>query len=139
LTAPHSTRLVRAAAVGCLLLVVSSCGLLNVARPTASVTVFGRNAAPDTAWFAIVPMTDPPQTVGFGADIGVGCLEAPLGSQLVMLDDPLPEGDVAHALMEIGPEADPGGRSIWVDVAADGTLTTGEGTPGWWTDDPQPC
>jgi hypothetical protein len=36
---------------------------------------------------------------------------------------------------------DRGGRlpSHWLDVAADGSATDGEGVPAWWTDGPPPC
>jgi hypothetical protein len=57
----------------------------------------------------------------------------------VMLDGPPPGGEVVHALMDVGPQAGQAPRSVWVDVGADGALATGEGTPDWWTDDPQPC
>jgi hypothetical protein len=28
---------------------------------------------------------------------------------------------------------------VWVDVAADGSVRTGNGVPDWWVGDPQVC
>ena len=49
----------------------------------------------------------------------------------------LPDGDRLVAL--IGSQ-DPGTpRVVWVDVAADGTVTTGTGLPDWWTAEALTC
>lgn len=32
-----------------------------------------------------------------------------------------------------------GRRVLWVDVAADGSVTNGDDVPAWWPDPPQTC
>ncbi len=115
---------------------VAACGLMNQVGPQATVTLYGRNDAPAMAWFVARPIAEPPESVGFGTDMGVACLEVPVGSELVMTDrSPGPGANVIRVIAPIGDPAE----VLWVDVAADGSLTTGAGVPAWWVGDAQAC
>ncbi len=104
--------------------------------PGPSLVLLVRNASPGTTWFAVLPDTDPPQSVGFDAT-GVACLSFPPGSRLSLLDRS-PAMQTAHELRTIVAADGHGVTTAWVDIAADGDLATGSGTPGWWTD-AHPC
>jgi hypothetical protein len=116
---------------------------MSLGRRDASespLVVFGRNAAPPVAWLSLWPMTDPLDAVGFGPDIGVSCMDAPIGSQVVMLDgSPGPQSRVIRVVTQVHPPRAEGTQSVWIDVAADGTALTADGTPVWWTDEPPSC
>jgi hypothetical protein len=117
-------------------LVLAACAAPDLPRPPdIPVALYGRNATIADAWFAVQPMRDPPLSVGFGSDIGVACWSVPAGSQVVMLAGPLGQGPtVATRVIATvdGPQV-PDGRNLWVDVAADGSVSTGNGTPQWWS------
>jgi hypothetical protein len=119
------------------LLILASCTGFDP-RPQGRVTLYGRNNVPGLAWFGVVPIGDPPETVGFGADIGVGCLTEPAGSELVSFDGSPSEGGQPQRLLGRVP-GEANQLVMWVDVAADGTLTSGDGVPAWWVGDPQVC
>jgi hypothetical protein len=107
-----------------------------VLGPAVPVAVYARIAPPTLVWVAVSPLTDPPLEVGFnGADLGVACWSAPTGSQVVVLDGDPGKGST-HIVRAVGPvpagPAPAGGRALWLDVAADGSMTTGAGVPGWW-------
>ncbi len=115
---------------------VGACGLTNQLGPQATVTLYGRNDVPALAWFVARPISDPPQSVGFGRDIGVACLQVPKGSEIVMTDrSPGPGANVIRVIAPIDDEV----ATLWVDVSADGSLTTGAGVPAWWVGDAQIC
>ena len=117
-------------------LVAAGCGLLNDIGRQARVAVYGRNAVAAEAWVVVRPITDPPNAVGFTMGIGVACFEAPIGSELVTTDrSPSQGGQVTGVIATLDEAVEP----IWIDVAADGSLTTGEGVPVWWSDPPSPC
>lgn len=105
--------------------------------PGPSLVLMVRNASPGMTWFAVLPETDPPQSVGFDAMTGVACLSFPPGSRLSMLDRS-PVDPAARELQTIAVAGGDGTTTAWVDIGADRHLTTGTGTPGWWTD-PDPC
>jgi hypothetical protein len=115
---------------------VTACGLANQLGPRASVTFYGRNAVAEEAWFVVRPISDPPASVGFGRDSGVACFEVPVGSELVMTDRaPGPGANVIRVIAPI----DDGVETLWVDVAANGTVTTDTGVPAWWPEDQEAC
>jgi hypothetical protein len=117
-------------------LVVLGCTGLDP-RPQGSVIVYGRNDAPGTAWFGLAP-ADPTQSVGFGRDIGVACLGGAAGTEIVSFErDPGQGGQPKRSLGRVPGGAEP--AVMWVDVAADGIVTSGVGVPPWWTDDAHPC
>ena len=66
------------------------------ADDSASLTMYVRSAAQNTSWFVIAPR-GAVGAQGFNAGVGVGCLDVPVGGQLVMVDRPAPrakgEGD----------------------------------------------
>jgi hypothetical protein len=100
--------------------------------------LYGRNERLEVAWFGIVPLSDPPETVGFGRDIGVACLTGAAGSEMVAFDgDPGRGGQPRAPLGRVPAGPDP--AVVWVDVAADGSVRTGNGVPDWWVGDPQVC
>jgi hypothetical protein len=117
-------------------LAVAACAAPDLPRPPdVPVALYGRNATIAAAWFAVQPIRDPPLSVGFGSDIGVACWMVPAGSQVVMLAGPPGHGPtVATRVIATvdGPQA-PDGRDLWVDVAADGSVSAGNGTPAWWS------
>lgn len=117
-------------------ILVAACGLTNQLGAQATVTMYGRNAAPEDAWFVVRPISDPPDSVGFGRDIGVACFEVPVGSEIVMTDrSPSEGGSVIRVIAPIDDQVE----TLWVDVAEDGRVTTGAGMPEWWPDEQQGC
>ena len=127
----------RAIALMVALMTLAACAGFDP-RPHGRLTLYGRNEAPAMAWFGVTPIGDPPETVGFGADTGVACLTGAAGSDLVAYDgDPSDGGRPQRLLGRIPGEAN--ALVMWVDVAADGTLTTGNGVPAWWVGDAQAC
>ena len=131
----HGRRYVVAAAiVGA---IVAGCGLLPQ-TPHEKVIIYGRTAGPGMTWFGIVPPGVPPQQVGFGSN-GAACLSAPPGAEVAWFDRSPVEG--GHPVRTIG-HAESGAETptvLWVDVAADGSVTNGDGVPDWWVDDPTEC
>jgi len=119
-----------------LLLTLVGCAGLDP-RPTGSVVIYGRNDAPGIAWFGLAP-ADPTQSVGFGPDIGVACLAGPAGTEIVSFDaNPAQGGRPQRSVGRVQGRVDP--AVIWVDVAADGLVTSGIGVPPWWIGDPNVC
>ncbi len=119
------------------LMILTACAGFDP-RPQGKITLYGRNEAPGMAWFGVTPRGDPPETVGFGPDIGVACLTGPAGSDLVAYDgDPTAGGRPGRLLGRVPGDANE--LAMWVDVAGDGTLTTGNGVPAWWVGDAQTC
>ena len=117
-------------------LVVLGCAGLDP-RPQGSVIIYGRNDAPGIAWFGLEP-ADPTQSVGFGRDVGVACLSGAAGTDLVSFDgNPGDGGQPKRSLARVPGNAEP--AVMWVDVAADGTVTSGFGVPLWWTGEAHPC
>src|SRR5919106_1750932 len=111
-------------------LVVLGCAGLDP-RPQGSVVIYGRNEAPGIAWFGLAP-ADPIENVGFGADIGVACLRGAAGTEIFSFDGtPGQGGRPQHPVGRVLGGAEP--AVMWVDVAADGTVTSGVGIPLWWT------
>jgi hypothetical protein len=116
-------------------IVLSGCAGLDP-RPQGRVQLYGRTVAPDPAWIGLAP--DPAQTVGFGRDAGVACRTGPIGTEIVWFDgDPKDGGQAQRSLGRLAGGPDP--TVIWVDVAADGSMTTGVGVPAWWVDEAPAC
>lgn len=118
---------------------LAGCGLVQPLEPLATVTLYGQNRSAIDSWFALVPLQDPPESVGFGAD-GVACLQGPVGYEIVRFQgSPGRGGRVVENVATVVGGDQPGANVFWVSVAADGTLTKGEGVPEWWVGDPQEC
>jgi hypothetical protein len=118
---------------------ITGCGAFASQPPGAMVTIYGRNGGPaEFAWFAIDPTSSTqPQVVGFGDDTGgAACLEAAIGSRLVMLDKSIAE---RGTIVGIVAPVDELTETYWIDVARDGGVTTGLGVPPWWSGDPTAC
>jgi hypothetical protein len=132
-------RRIRALAVGAMLLgLLGGCSSFEPTQPHVAVTIYGRNARADEQWFALVPLGDPLEGVGFGAD-GVACLHGPIGSEIARFDGvPGVGGRVLERVGAIVPEG-AGDNVFWVSIAPNGLLTRGEGVPAWWQGDPQVC
>jgi hypothetical protein len=119
------------------LLILSACAGFDP-RPRGAVIIYGRNDAPGDAWFGLTAAGDPPETVGFGPDDGVACLTGPAGTEVVSIDGPPNQGGRPQRTIGRVPGAG-NPLVVWVDVAGDGTFTTGSGVPAWWVGDPQVC
>ncbi len=119
-------------------LTLTGCGTPEDPPADVPIAIYGRNATASDVWFAVHPATDPLQSVGFGPDIGVACWVAPAGSQIVMLDHAPGRGptNVVAVVGTVLQARDSSRRQHWVDVARDGSLSSGEGIPPWWTGDP---
>ena len=114
------------------------CTVFERSQPLATVTIYGESDRADDAWFALVPLADPPEAVGFGAD-GVACLQGASGSAVVRFDGVPGAGAIVREQVGIVVPEDTGDNVFWVSVAADGSLTSGDGVPVWWQGDPQVC
>lgn len=118
---------------------VAGCGLVQPLDPLATVTLHGQNRSAIDSWFALVPLQDPPESVGFGAD-GLPASRVPVGYEIVRFQgSPGQGGRVVENVAAVGDGDRPGANVFWVSVAADGTLTKGEGVPDRWVGDPQEC
>ena len=122
--------------VAAMLLTQIGCAAIDV-RPTGTVILYGRAAPAADQWFGLVPLSDPPETVGFGSD-GVACLAGPAGQDVVWFKgQPGNGGGPRQVLGRVPGEGGP--LVIWVEVAPDGSLRSGQGVPAWWQGDPQTC
>jgi hypothetical protein len=116
------------------------CSFADAIRPPVTVTIYGQNERALDAWFALMPLRDPPEAVGFGRDSGVACLAGPIGSEIAWFDgSPGGGGRPVQKVGTVVAEGPPGSNVFWVSVASDGSLTTGGGVPAWWVGDAQAC
>jgi len=107
--------------------------------PPTSLTLYVRTAAAKTAWFGVVPASDTVGAVGSTIPAFVACLDVPVGGQAVMFDRP-PQDAGAITLGVIYHRAGADGLpTLWVDIAADGTVGQGTGVPPWWSGPPPAC
>jgi hypothetical protein len=103
------------------------------------VTLYVRNGGQVVAWIALQIGGRSWNSTGFwGENMGVGCYAMPSGSRLVLLDrsPEQPGASVLQAIHTRGPEPEP--PSLWIDIAEDGSVLQGVGTPAWWGE-PQTC
>jgi hypothetical protein len=113
--------------------------VLAHAGPTTSLTLYIRSAATKTLWFGVVPASDTVGAVGATIPVHVACLNVPVGGQAVMFDRP-PQNAGAITLRVIYQRAQANGwPTLWVDIAADGTVRQGTGMPSWWSGPPPGC
>lgn len=123
-----------------LAILVGGCSWTDSIRPQATVTFYGVNERAEEAWFGIVPLNDPADAVGFGADSGVACLVGPVGSDIAWFDrSPALGGRPGELVASVVDEEAPGSNVVWAAVAIDGSITTGRGVPAWWVGDAQAC
>lgn len=112
--------------------------LAPTGSPT-SLTLYIRSAAPTTRWFGVVPASDTVGAAGAPISTSVACLAVPVGGQVVMFDRPPQEaGAITLGVIYQRAEAN-GWATLWVDIAADGTVGQGTGMPSWWVGPPPPC
>ena len=109
------------------------------AGPPTSLTLYIRSAAPTTRWFDVVPASDTVGAVGATLPILVACLDVPLGGQAVMFDRPPQEAGATRLRVIYQRVVADGWPTLWVDIAADGTVRQGMGVPAWWVGPPPPC
>lgn len=104
------------------------------------VTIYVRNQGAADAWLAVWPQPDPPTAQGYPTGMGVGCISVPVEAEIVMVDRPpqRPGAAIVRVIDHIDRRAG-GRRVLWVDVAADGSVTKGDDVPAWWSDPPQGC
>ena len=116
-------------------------GLLPPSVTGPSVTLYVRSAAPVMTWFTVLPTPDPPQSLGFDSatGIGVACLAFPAGSHLALMDRTPSDTDAREIRVIVAPRDPAVTTPAWVDVAADGTVTSGDGGPPWWPEGQEPC
>jgi hypothetical protein len=114
---------------------MAGCGSPEVTLgPVVPIALYGRNATPLEVWLAVQPVTDALQSVGFGQQIGVACWTGRAGSQIVLLDNSPGRGptNVIREIATVVAAAGSARQEVWVDVAADGSVTAGAGVPPWW-------
>ena len=127
---------------GLLAALICGCGAPQVTLgPDVPISLYGRNATPLEVWLAVDPISGQLQSVGFGRQTGVACWTGPSGSRIVLLDH-APGPGPTNVIREIAPvSVQPGAsrQEVWVDVAADGTVSSGAGVPDWWVDGSGSC
>lgn len=106
--------------------------------PRSNVLLYVRNVSRQTAWFVVRPMVAPPSAVGFDGGAGNACLVVPAGGQLLRLDRAPQEAATRTVQVVVSAGETPPG-SLWLDIAADGSVTGGTGVPDWWSDPPGSC
>ncbi len=105
--------------------------------PTASgqAAVYVRNALSTEVWLAIA--VDAEVTGRFSApghQASGGCHTIAGGSDVLLLGRDRDNLDGSISILDRGLPAEP--EVLWFDLAADGTWTSGTGTPAWWTPAP---
>ncbi len=95
------------------------------------LTLFVRTALASGTWFAVLPTPSEPQEVGFD-ETGVACLQMPAGTHLAMLDRSPATDGFREVRTIVGAGESVGPVTRWVDIASDGAITSGDGTPAWW-------
>jgi hypothetical protein len=106
----------------------------------ASTTLYVRNGVATTAWVAVVAGGTSSGGQGYNAGLAVGCNDVPVGGQLVLVDRaPQDSGARTLLVLDTRTDASVAPAILWIDIAADGSVTHGSGIPPWWTDPAQPC
>jgi hypothetical protein len=103
---------------------------------SSSLTLYVRNPAASTAWFAIAGTAV--GATGFNG-IGVGCIDVDPGGRLVLLDRAPQDADARVLRVLIQTTQANETPTLWVDIALDGAVSQGTGVPPWWVGDPQRC
>ena len=108
-----------------------------IAAPTGStdVTLYVRNATAGQAWFAVHDVG----AQGYGNGRGVGCFHLVVGEELVMFDRAPGDAGARPLRVLFGRTQAVGRPVLWVDIAADGSISQGAGVPAWWHGEPQAC
>jgi hypothetical protein len=109
-------------------------------------TLYVRNGGSQMTWFAMAPagetkLADGTGAVGFNPhDMGVACL-GPLGGRTLAELDRAPTGSSTASIVRVIDDGTSGLSLpiVWVDIAADGTMSEGHGVPDWWTSPPPAC
>jgi hypothetical protein len=123
-------------------LVMSAAGCAPSGPPVVKVVTYVRNATTEDGTVIARPVASPPVIVQFHAsDMGVACSDVPGGSQLSWArGEPNPADPTGEQLVALIGSQDSGApRLIWIDVAANGAVTTGTGEPAWWDSGPAGC
>jgi hypothetical protein len=100
------------------------------------VATYVRNATSHDVSVVVKPEPAPPISILVVAGgLSGQCTPIVAGSQIVLTGGPpsstAPDGEQLVAI--VGAQ-DPGTeRVVWVDIAADETITSGTGTPAWWS------
>jgi hypothetical protein len=119
---------------------VAGCGAGG--PPVVKVVTYVRNATAEDGSIIARPVGSPPMIVNVHAsDTGVACSDVPGGSQLSWARGaPNPADPTGEQLVAIIGSQDAGAaRLIWIDIAANGAVTTGTGQPEWWDGGPAGC
>ena len=111
-------------------------------QPPGGVRAYVRNGGTVETWVVVLTLgVIQPGGGGFPGNgyIGVGCMDVPNASKLVLLDrSPTDAAATATRTLYVG-SATQEPASLWIDVARDGAVQVGGGMPGWWQGDPPPC
>lgn len=106
------------------------------------VVTYVRNGSAAEIGVVARPVAEPPVAMGFAAgQLGAGCNGMPGGSQLVVTDGGVDLADASgdRLVALIGAQQTGTAQVIWIDVAADGSVSSGSGLPAWWTGEAQAC
>jgi hypothetical protein len=103
------------------------------AGPPTSLTLYVRSAAAKTLWFDVVPASDRVGAVGATIPVLAACLKVPIGGKAVMFDRPPQDAGAITLRVIYQRVAASGWPTLWVDIAADGTVRQGTGMPSWWS------
>jgi hypothetical protein len=99
--------------------------------------LYVRNATAKEAWIDAWP-SDPAGAIAFTGGTNVGCYAVAPDAELMLFDRAPQEPGAVPVLPVVQRVAD-GFGSGWVDIAADGSVSTGIGVPAWWVDAPLAC
>ena len=106
---------------------------------TDATPVYVRNPFGHVAWLAIRSGDLITNGHGHSSELGVGCVQLPPNSHLVLLDRPPQESGarvIRVVYVEQGKAETP---PIWIAIASDGAISQGENHPAWWQGEPQAC
>ena len=104
--------------------------------PGVKVATYVRNGATTDVSLLVRPVPAQPMSILVaGGQQGADCDTIAAGSQLMLTGGkPTAQEPDGNRLVALIGAQDPGTvRSVWVDIAGDGTVTTGTGVPPWWT------
>ena len=125
-----------------LILAAAITGACSSGPAATKVTTYVRNGS--SADVTVVVRPTPANAISnvvTAGNTGGRCDPVVAGTQILVTGgQPTADSPAGERLVALIGSQDPGTtRVIWVDVAGDGTVTTGTGQPDWWTAEAQTC
>ncbi len=135
-------REVRPALAAASILITLALGACSSSPPGVKVATYVRNGATTDVSLIVRPVPAAATSILVaGGQQGADCETLAAGSTLLLTGGtPTAQEPDGNRMVALIGSQDPGTlRSVWVDIAADGAISTGTGVPTWWTGAPTTC